>query len=178
MSRAYSRDLRERVLRACAVGTETQASIAKRFEVSEATVSEWRKQEREDGRQEAKAHAGGGVMLAGDLPILDAVATEHPGAQLAEYARLVEKRTGRHHSSPALCRALQNDRVVGGGGPLNVRCRRGKPEPFQAFAAACGLGIDRHRENNRRCRYRCLCCLRNHHLPPVSAQAQGALNSG
>jgi len=35
MSRAYSRDLRERVLRACAVGTETQASIAQRFEVSE-----------------------------------------------------------------------------------------------------------------------------------------------
>lgn len=107
MSRAYSRDLRERVLRACAVGTETQASIAQRFEVSEAMVSNWRKQEREDGRQEAKAHAGGRVMLAGDLPILDAAAAEHPGAQLAEYARLVEKRTGRHHSSPALCRALQ-----------------------------------------------------------------------
>lgn len=107
MSRAYSTDLRERVLRACGAGGETQASIARRFEVSEATVSSWRKQAREEGRHEAKGHADGRVMLAGDLPVLDAVAAEHPGAQLAEYARLVEERTGRRHSPPALCRALR-----------------------------------------------------------------------
>ncbi len=107
MTRAYSSDLRERVLRACEAGGETQSSIARRFEVSEATVSSWRKQAREEGRHEAKDHAGGRVMLAGDLPELDAVVAEHTDAQLAEYARWLEERTGRRHSLPALCRALQ-----------------------------------------------------------------------
>ena len=77
------------------------------FEVSEATVSSWRKQARVEGRHEAKEHAGGRVMLAGDLPELDTVVAEHTDAQLAEYARLLEERTGRRHSLPALCRALQ-----------------------------------------------------------------------
>lgn len=107
MSRAYSSDLRERVLRACEGGGETQALIAQRFAVSEATVSSWRKQAREDGRRAAKRHAGGRVMLAGDLPVLDAVAGDRCDAYLAEYAALVEERTGRRHSLPALCRALQ-----------------------------------------------------------------------
>ena len=107
MSRAYSSDLRQRVLRACEAGGETQSLIARRFEVSEATVSSWRKQAREEGRHEAKDHAGGRVMLAGDLPELDAVVAEHTDAPLAEYARWLEERTGRRHSLPALCRALQ-----------------------------------------------------------------------
>src|SRR3954465_12137896 len=107
MSGAYSRDLRERVLRACEAGGESQTSIARRFEVSEATVSNWRRQAREDGRHEPRGHGGGRGMLAGALPALDAVAAEHPAAQLAEYARLVEERTGRRHSPPALCRALR-----------------------------------------------------------------------
>ena len=107
MTRAYSSDLRERVLRACEAGAESQSSIARRFEVSEATVSGWRKQAREEGRLQAKGHAGGRVMLAGDLPVLDAVAAERPDAYLAEYAALVEERSGRHHSPAALCRALR-----------------------------------------------------------------------
>ena len=46
-------------------------------------------------------------MLDGDLSVLDAVAADHPNALLAEYAALVEERTGRRHSPAALCRALQ-----------------------------------------------------------------------
>jgi transposase len=38
MGRPYSTDLRERVLRACEVGTESQATIARRFEISESAV--------------------------------------------------------------------------------------------------------------------------------------------
>jgi transposase len=107
MARAYSSDLRERVLRACEAGGESQSSMARRFAVSEATVSSWRKPAREAGRRQAKEHAGGRVMLAGDLPVLDEVAAQHPGARLAEYAALLAERTGRHHAPPALCRALQ-----------------------------------------------------------------------
>src|SRR5689334_17536194 len=36
MGRPYSTDLRERVLRACENGEESQAEIARRFEISEA----------------------------------------------------------------------------------------------------------------------------------------------
>ena len=86
MAGSYSFDLRERVLRACEAGGESQTSIAIRFEVSQATVSTWRRQAREEGRRAAKEHAGGPVMLAGDLTVLDAVAAEHPDALLAEYA--------------------------------------------------------------------------------------------
>ena len=107
MAGAYSLDLRERVVRACEAGGESQTSIANRFEVSQATVSTWRRQAREEGRRAAKEHAGGPVMLGGDLPVLDAVAAEHPDALLAEYAALVEERTGRRHSPAALCRALR-----------------------------------------------------------------------
>ena len=107
MTRAYSSDLRERVLRAYEAGGETQASIARRFEVSEGCVSMWRKQAREEGRRHAKGHAGGRVMLAGDVPVLDELAAAHPDALLAEYAAWVEERTGRRHSPPALCRALR-----------------------------------------------------------------------
>ena len=46
-------------------------------------------------------------MLDGDLPVLDAVAAEHPDALLAEYAAWVEEQAGRRHSPAALCRALQ-----------------------------------------------------------------------
>jgi transposase len=107
MARAYWSDLRERVLRACAAGEETQALIARRFAVSEGCVSMWRKEARATGRRHAQAHAGGRVMLAGNLPVLDELAAAPPDALLAEYAAWMEERTGRRHSLPALCRALR-----------------------------------------------------------------------
>ena len=96
MAGSYSFDLRERVLRACEAGGESQTSIAIRFEVSQATVSTWRRQAREEGRRAAKEHAGGPVMLAGDLTVLDAVAAEHPDALLAACRTgFSDKRCGR-----------------------------------------------------------------------------------
>src|SRR5687767_4933353 len=59
MGRPYSTDLRERVLRACEVGDESQAAIARRFEISESAVGSWLRQLRRDGRREAKPHGRG-----------------------------------------------------------------------------------------------------------------------
>jgi transposase-like protein len=59
MPRPYSADLRERALRACARAEASRAEIARRFEVAEATLYGWLKQAREEGRREAKPHAGG-----------------------------------------------------------------------------------------------------------------------
>src|SRR3982750_3892534 len=59
MSQPYSADLRERVLVACERGDLPQVEIARRFQVCPATISTWRRQEREEGRRAAKPHSGG-----------------------------------------------------------------------------------------------------------------------
>ena len=59
MPQPYSPDLRERVLVACERGDLPQVEIARRFQVCPATVSNWRRQEREEGRRAAKPHSGG-----------------------------------------------------------------------------------------------------------------------
>ena len=46
------------------------------------------------------------------ISVLDAVAAEHPDALLAEYAAWVEERTGRRHSSAALCQTARAARVA------------------------------------------------------------------
>ena len=47
MPQPYSPDLRARVLVACERGDLPQVEIARRFQVCPATVSNWRRQERE-----------------------------------------------------------------------------------------------------------------------------------
>jgi transposase len=59
MSQPYSADLRERVLVACERGDLPQVEIARRFQVCPATVSNWRRQERDEGRRAPKPHSGG-----------------------------------------------------------------------------------------------------------------------
>jgi transposase len=79
MSKALSVDLRERVLAAIAEGTSgRQAAI--RFDVSPASVSRWRKLEREHGdispgplggdrrSQQTEAHAEAILALVGEAP--------------------------------------------------------------------------------------------------------------
>ena len=56
---APSTDLRERVLRACEGGEESQAAIARRFEISESAVGSWLRQLRQDGCREPKPHGRG-----------------------------------------------------------------------------------------------------------------------
>jgi transposase len=59
MGRPYSTDLRDRVLRACEVGDESQAAIARRFEISESVVRSWLRQLHQDGRRAPKPHGRG-----------------------------------------------------------------------------------------------------------------------
>ena len=59
MPQPYSADLRERVLVACEQGDGRQVEIARRFRVCPATVCNWRRQEREEGRRSPKPHSGG-----------------------------------------------------------------------------------------------------------------------
>ena len=58
MPRAYSNDLRERVMAACDQG-EPAARVAKRYAVSESFIETLKRSRRERGSVAAKPHAGG-----------------------------------------------------------------------------------------------------------------------
>ena len=58
MPRAYSNDLRERVMAACDQG-ESAARVAKRFAVSESFIEKLKQRRRTSGGVAAKPHAGG-----------------------------------------------------------------------------------------------------------------------
>jgi transposase len=87
MAKPYSADLRARVLAACARAEAGRTEIARRFEVAEATLYTWLKQDREEGRREAKPHAGGPAptIEAAGLEVVGALVEEANAATLAEY---------------------------------------------------------------------------------------------
>ena len=109
MPRAYSVDLRERVLAAWERREGTQAAIAHRFSVSEATVENWLRQARQEGRRGPKPHAGGPRprLDAHALAVLRALVLADNAATLQEYADRLAARTGVRVSPPVLCRALR-----------------------------------------------------------------------
>ena len=99
MPRPYSTDLRERVLAAGERREGTQAAIARRFGVCEATVENWLRQARQEGRRGPKPHAGGPPprLTTDALAVLRALVLEDNAATLQEYADRLA----------VLCRALQ-----------------------------------------------------------------------
>ena len=109
MPRAYSADLRERVLVAWERRDGTQAEIARRFSLALSTVENWLRQARVDGRRTAKPRAGGAPpRLDGRaLEMLRLLVQEDNAATLAEYADRLAARTGVRVSPPVLCRALR-----------------------------------------------------------------------
>jgi transposase len=109
MPRAYSGDLRERVLLADEAGVPP-AAVAQRFGVGLATVYLWRQQARAEGRRCAKPQGGGrarGIDAAGEA-ILRALVAERNDRTLDEYReQLAERSGGLRVSRPTLCRVLR-----------------------------------------------------------------------
>jgi transposase len=62
MRRAYSVDLRERVVAAYELGEGTDEEVAALFQIGEATVHRWKRLKRETGSLATRPH-GGGVPL-------------------------------------------------------------------------------------------------------------------
>jgi transposase len=105
MPRAYSADLRERVLAACEDGL-SRAGAAARFRVGERTVYRWLAAARDEGRRRAKPRAGGRrPVVAGTEDVLHATGAND--ATLVEQAELYAARTGRKLSAATLCRAFR-----------------------------------------------------------------------
>ena len=107
MPRAYSSDLRERVLAACEAGAGSQAEIARRFRVGERTLQRWLQAARGEGRRGPKVPARSRGLVGGAVAALAQLVDEQNDATLAEYADRLAERTGVRRSLAAVCRALQ-----------------------------------------------------------------------
>jgi transposase len=121
MPRAYSTDLRERVLAAYEAGEGSQAELAKRYRLGERTLSGWLRTARTEGRRGPKPRASGRVPLGGAGAVLAALVAERNDATLAEYADRLAARTGVRRSLAAVCRALK------GLGLVRKKRRSGPP---------------------------------------------------
>ncbi|WP_337177712.1 IS630 transposase-related protein [Paludisphaera sp.] len=89
--RAYSTDLRERVVAACDAGDATREQVAARFSVSVTWIRKLIRQRRETGSIEPRPHGGGHAPAfdaGGERRLREAV-RERPDATLAELARAV-----------------------------------------------------------------------------------------
>ena len=107
MPRAYSIDLRERVLAACEAGEGSQAEVARRFQVGERTLQHWLQAARSEGRRGPKMAGHGRALLGGEASVLAGLVGEQNDATLAEYAERLAARTGVRRSLAAICRALK-----------------------------------------------------------------------
>jgi transposase len=107
MPRAYSPDLRERVLAAYEAGGGSQAGVARRFRVGERTLSGWLKTAREEGRRGPRPRRGGRAPVGGEAGTLATLVAERNDATLVEYAALLAERAGVRRSASAVCRALK-----------------------------------------------------------------------
>lgn len=108
MPRAYSPDLRERVLAACEADEGSQAELARRFRVGERTLQRWLRAARSEGRRGPKVRARGPGLVGGAMAVLAALVDEQNDATLAEYAERLAARAGVERSLAAVCRALKS----------------------------------------------------------------------
>ena len=105
---SYSRDLRERVLKACQDQTATQAQIGATFGISVSTIQDWLKRFEETGDVEPLPRGREQPLIRDDqAQAVQAVVDQLPEATLAEYCDAWEQATGQRVSAPTMCRALQ-----------------------------------------------------------------------
>ena len=105
--KAYSQDLRLRVLRAIDAGA-SQSQVAEQFAVSVATIKRYLKQRRESGHVEPKTIPGrpaekGALLQANFLAQVEA----HPDVTREEHCRLFKAAYGIEVSTASITRARQ-----------------------------------------------------------------------
>ncbi|HLI89273.1 MAG TPA: IS630 transposase-related protein [Ktedonobacteraceae bacterium] len=103
--KAYSQDLRQRVLRAIDQG-KSQAEVAETFAISTATIKRYLKARRESGQVLPRAIPGrpnikGAALQAGLLEQLEA----NPDATREQHCQMWEERTGIKVSTASISRA-------------------------------------------------------------------------
>jgi transposase len=128
--RAYSSDLRERVLRAIDAG-ESRADIIRLFGVSLATIKRYLKQRREQGTVAAKPHPGRPPKKSAPLQAaLHKQLEEHDDATLATHCQLWQQQSGEEVSQSTMSRAISKlgwTRKKRRWVPVNVTPKHGLP---------------------------------------------------
>ena len=107
--KAYSLDLRQRIVAAAQSGDYSQDEVAQRFDVSQKSVSNYLRREQATGScAPSAARRGPAPRLQEQAHALlrEHLAT-HNDATLEELCRLVEKECGVRVSSSVMCRTLQ-----------------------------------------------------------------------
>ena len=100
--KAYSTDLRERVVTSVESGECNIPQAARRYKVSEPTIERWLAKYRKTGNCAPLPHAGGPARkLANAQAEIRATVKAHPDATLPELCEMVEKET-KIHSAPSM----------------------------------------------------------------------------
>ncbi len=106
--KAYSLDLREKIVHAVESGESSIRKTAQRFSVSKSCVQKLLAQKRHEGHLNPRKQ--GGSKQSSLLPyqeLLVAIVQQYPDATLAAYCEYLGEETGLWVSQSTLCRALQ-----------------------------------------------------------------------
>lgn len=107
--KAYSLDLRERVVQAYENGNLTIAEVAAQFAVGKTFVNEMLRLKRQQQSLAPKAHAGGAkaALEEAHKQSLQAHLVKQPDATLEELQQQLSTTQALHVSQATICRALQ-----------------------------------------------------------------------
>ena len=107
--KAYSQDLRERVIAVYQEGKSTMEEVAKRFAVSRSWVNNLVQRQKQTGSVAAKPHGGGAVakVNATHYSILEEIIDGQNDLTLLEIKQRLAEKTGILVSQSTICRALQ-----------------------------------------------------------------------
>ena len=110
--RAYSQDLRERIVQALQAQEDSQAEVAERFAVSRSFVEKLWRRWRTTGQCTALPHAGGRQRsLRGAEAVLRREVTQQPDRTLAELCERVVRSGGARVSTKTMCLELRRLRL-------------------------------------------------------------------
>ncbi len=110
--RAYSQDLREKVIAAVAQDKQANREIAETLSLSEATIERWTRRQRETGSVAASAHAGGVArVLAPHEAFLRGAVKAQPDISLDELCGRVQTELGLKVSGSMVSRELTRLRL-------------------------------------------------------------------
>jgi transposase len=106
--KAYSQDLRERVLAAVHDTQQSQAQMAEQFQVHLSTLEKWLRRERETGRTTALPHGGGRTRTLRECgAFLRAEVKKQPDITLEELCTRVVEAQGLQVSPSMVSRELK-----------------------------------------------------------------------
>jgi transposase len=105
--KAYSKDLRERVISSVESGECNISEAARRYKVSEPSIERWLARQRSTGQCASLPHAGGVPRkLASAEAVIRAAVQAQPDATLQELCEDVEKETKIKSDPSMMCREL------------------------------------------------------------------------